>query len=161
MEQKWKFFNDTVILSLKKPKLKRRNPLAAIRRSSRSQSSRYHIENYGLPGWQPNEIQEVQPARHSLSSRYNIENYGLPDWQPNEIQEVKPPPHSLTQEPPPHSLTSPPHSLFTRTSRTELGIFGRLKALFSSHSGVSRQHKKKKAPTNEVSTPAENHYLLS
>jgi hypothetical protein len=78
---------------LNKPKLKMklRNHLAKITRSDRSQSSRYQIENHGIPGWQP---YQIEPARHSLGSGYHIENFGLP--QPNETEIQEQPPYSLS-----------------------------------------------------------------
>ncbi|GMY24722.1 hypothetical protein FCV25MIE_19964 [Fagus crenata] len=125
--------------------MKLRNHLAKIIRSGRSQSSRYQIENHGIPALNygfpefqkvdPNEIQE-QPS-YSLSSGYGFPefqevepalNYGFP-----EFQEV---------EPLVHSLTSPPHSPITRPRRTGPRIWGwdHIKAFFSSG-------KTKNAPT--------------
>ena len=132
-----------------------------------SLSSRY-IENYSS-GWQPtDQIEEVEPPQ-SLTSPLH---YGLPGWQPTEIEEVEPPlyftwqptqieevepPQSLTWQPTqieeveaPHSLTSPTHtlthSLTSRTKRIGPGIIDRVIAFFSSGGGGNI---KKHQPTKE------------
>uniref|UniRef100_A0A2N9HF64 Uncharacterized protein n=1 Tax=Fagus sylvatica TaxID=28930 RepID=A0A2N9HF64_FAGSY len=93
--------------------------------------------HYGLPGWQPTEIEEVEPPHPLTWQSTQIEEVEPPHfltWQPTQIEEVEPP-HSLTS--PAHTLT---HSLKSRTRITGPGIMDRVIALFSSGGG---RHKKK------------------
>uniref|UniRef100_A0A2N9IG81 Uncharacterized protein n=1 Tax=Fagus sylvatica TaxID=28930 RepID=A0A2N9IG81_FAGSY len=122
-----------------------------------SLSSRY-IENYSS-GWQPtDQIEEVEPPQ-SLTSPLH---YGLPGWQPTEIEEVEPPPY-LTWQPTQIEEVEPPHShgptqikevealphMAANSNRgggLDQGIMDRVIALFSSGGG---RHKKKHQPTTE------------
>uniref|UniRef100_A0A2N9FY97 Uncharacterized protein n=1 Tax=Fagus sylvatica TaxID=28930 RepID=A0A2N9FY97_FAGSY len=116
-----------------------------------SLSSRY-IENYSS-GWQPtDQIEEVEPPQ-SLTSPLH---YGLPGWQPTEIEEVEPPPY-LTWQPtqieevePPHYLTWQPtqieevekENLHARSSRPRLSAslsHSLLSSLYSLSSPPSRR----------------------
>uniref|UniRef100_A0A2N9G8C8 Uncharacterized protein n=1 Tax=Fagus sylvatica TaxID=28930 RepID=A0A2N9G8C8_FAGSY len=127
--------------------------------------------HYGLPGWQPTEIEEVEPPPYLTWQPTQIEEVEPPQsltwrptqikeveaphyltWQPTQIEEVEPP-QSLTWQPTqieeveaPHSLTSPPHTLTSRTRRTGPGIIDRVIVLFSSGGGGN---KKKHQPTKE------------
>uniref|UniRef100_A0A2N9H844 Uncharacterized protein n=1 Tax=Fagus sylvatica TaxID=28930 RepID=A0A2N9H844_FAGSY len=123
---------------------------------------------YGLPGWQPTEIEEVEPPHPLTWQSTQIEEVEPPHfltWQPTQIEEVEPP-HSLTS--PAHTLT---HSLTSRTRMTGPGIMDRVIALFSSGGGC---HKKKHqlttlekkmlkeiCPTDQIEEVEAPHYLTS
>uniref|UniRef100_A0A2N9G814 Uncharacterized protein n=1 Tax=Fagus sylvatica TaxID=28930 RepID=A0A2N9G814_FAGSY len=82
--------------------------------------------HYGLPGWQPTEIEEVEPPPYLTWQPTQIEEVEPPQsltWRPTQIKEVEAP-HYLTWQPTqieeaPHSLTSPPHTLTSRTRRPD------------------------------------------
>jgi hypothetical protein len=78
-----------------------------------SLSSRY-IENYSS-GWQStDQIEEVEPPQSLTSPPH----YGLPGWQPTEIEEVEPPPY-LTWQPTQIEEVEPPQSLTWQPTQIE------------------------------------------
>ena len=105
------------------------------------------IEEVELPyslTWQPTQIEEVE-LPYSLTSP---PHYGLPSWQPTEIEEFTWQPTQIEEVEPPYTLKSLPHTLThshtSRTRRTGSGIMYRVIALFT-----SRHKKKHQPTTEE------------